>query len=561
MRHNKWYIILICALALLVTAAPGKTYAGEPPALNITNPTELQTVNVNDDWLYIVVEVKPGFEIDNYLLEMERLEEVSGWQPTGSTVISSLLPLPILIETSSLIEGIHGSYRVRVRGVKSGYEGGYTQWRRFCIGQNENCQRILKKAKLVEKRFIPKSDKKTMQTKQDKSLFGTGSKKVQKVQGGKTIPKGGKMVPRSGGVKPFDGSGPLPQDPGGAPVLKIISPTYFQTVSVNANGNFPISPKTNPGFVPSNAIRLHFERLEEIPKGKEGQTPDKGATHWWEPAFADSWTTPFEGISMPVNESMVGGPGFYRVRIRALRHAHGVFDDYGGWTPWRYFCIGPNENCQITLEKANAVKKQITKLEKGGGFVPKSDKKTMQTKSGKSPYKIVKTAKSNDQRKQSATPQITRGKPNIIVDKVHFIPPPKSGQKTHIYIYFTNTGPVKSSEGTEFEVKCKSAPKCFFADKKVAFNKDIPPGEKYLWIFETETFTAGFYKMEVITPSNSIKGGNTRLIELNIPGMVFKKPDPVDLKDKSKRKAKQPIPTGPGPKKDLKKTPSRTLGN
>ncbi len=240
MRHNKWYIILICALALLVTAAPGKTYAGEPPALNITNPTELQTVNVNDDWLYIVVEVKPGFEIDNYLLEMERLEEVSGWQPTGSTVIPSLLPLPILIETSSLIEGIHGSYRVRVRGVKSGYEGGYTQWRRFCIGQNENCQRILKKAKLVEKRFIPKSDKKTMQTKQDKSLFGTGSKKVQKVQGGKTIPKGGKMVPRSGGVKPFDGSGPLPQDPGGAPVLRIISPTNLQTVSVNADGTFLI---------------------------------------------------------------------------------------------------------------------------------------------------------------------------------------------------------------------------------------------------------------------------------------------------------------------------------
>ncbi len=100
-----------------------------------------------------------------------------------------------------------------------------------------------------------------------------------------------------------------------------------------------------------------------------------------------------------------------------------------------------------------------------------------------------------------------------------------------------------------------------YRNKKVAFNKDIPPGEKYLWIFETETFTAGFYKMEVITPSNSIKGGNTRLIELNIPGMVLQKPDPVDLKDKSKRKAKQPIPAGPGPKKDLKKTPSRILGN
>jgi len=589
MRHNKWYIILICALALLVTAAPGKTYAGEPPALKITSPTELQTVNVNDDWLYIVVEVKPGFEIDNYLLEMERLEEVSGeiiddagkthmWQPTGSTVIPSLLPLPILIETSSLIEGKHGSYRVRVRGVKSGYEGGYTQWRRFCIGQNENCQRTLEKANAVKKQitkleksggFVPKRNKKTMQTKQGESSLGPEGKKAQKVQGAKSTVKGGKMVPRSGETKLFDGSGPLQQDPGGAPVLKIVSPTNFQTVSVKADGNFLISPKTNPGFVSPNSFGMHFERLEEIPKGKEGQTPDKGATHWWETTFAANWGWPFEGMSMLVNENMVGGPGFYRVRIRALRFLQKAYHDFGGWTPWRYFCIGPNENCQMTLEKTNVVKKKIAKLEKGGGFVPQN-KKTMQTKSGKTPYKIGKTAKRNDQRKPSATPAITRKKhasstiktlkPNIIVEKVHFIPTLKSGQKTHIYIYFTNTGSVKSSEGTEFEVKCKSAPKCFLADKEVAFNKDILPGEKYIWIFETETFTAGFYKMEVITPSNSIKGGNKRLIELNIPGMVFKKQDPVNFKDKSKKKAK-PIPAGPGPKKDLKKTPSRTLGN
>jgi hypothetical protein len=343
-----------------------------PPALTIKQPFESQRINVNDDWLYIVVEVNPGFEIDTYLLEMNRLEEVSGkivkpkgrnhmWQPTGSILNPSLLPFPILIKTSALIEGKLGSYRVRVRGNKGGYKGGYTQWRHF---------KVLDKGKLVTSESLSK--------------------------------KGGGFIPKKKDTS-----------------VQFISPS----------------------------------------ESSVGMTGTKGV-----------------GKSKMTSSS-------------------------------------------VTAQK--------TKI--------KSRVATVQTP-----------------------------KPNIVVDKVRIISPPKSGKKTNIYVYFRNTGQVKSSKGTEFTVKCKSAPKCFLADKKVAFMTDIPPGEKYVWIFETETLTAGFYKMEVITTSNSIIGGNKRLIEWNVPGMVLKKPDPVNLKDKSKKKSNiesvQPVPTGPGTRKDLKKTPTRTLG-
>jgi hypothetical protein len=69
---------------------------GGPPALTIKKPFESQPINVNDDWLNFRMEINPGFEGTlDYLLEVERLEEVSGeivdstgkthmWQPTGA---------------------------------------------------------------------------------------------------------------------------------------------------------------------------------------------------------------------------------------------------------------------------------------------------------------------------------------------------------------------------------------------------------------------------------------------------------------------------------------------
>ncbi len=393
-------------------------------------------------------------------------------------------------------------------------------------------------------------------------------------------------MPRSGDVKLFDGSGPVQQFEGGPPILKIISPTNLQTVSVKADGTFLIAPKTNPGFEFPNGIGLYFERKEKIPKTKEIAMPDKGATHWWEHAFAANWGWPVKDAPMSINESTLGGPGFYRVRIRGLRYLHGVWEGIGGWTPWRYFCIGQNENCAAkfteTIPKATAMKlpkqeQRSGKLIKGGGFVPKKKDTSVQALSplktsgsmtgtkGVSTRKMTSSSVTAQKTKaKSGVVTVQTPKPNIVVINVHFMPTPKSGQKTHIYVYFKNTGSVKTSEGTEFTIKCISSPKCFLADKKVAFNKDIPPDHQYLWISETETLTAGFYKMEIITTSSSIRSVNKKLIELNVPGLVLKKPDSINLKDKSKKKSKiesvQPVPAGPGMKKDLKKTPSRTLG-
>lgn len=114
---------------------------GGPPALTVKKPLEKQPININDDYLFIVLEVNPGFEPSNYLLEMERLEkapEVSGdiampedkthiWQPTASVMMPWSMPAPIATKTSALIGGELASYRLRVRGEK----GGYTPWRHF----------------------------------------------------------------------------------------------------------------------------------------------------------------------------------------------------------------------------------------------------------------------------------------------------------------------------------------------------------------------------------------------------------------------------------------------
>ena len=163
-------------------------------------------------------------------------------------------------------------------------------------------------------------------------------------------------------VKLFDGSGPLQQDPGGAPVLKIIKPHELQIITTD--NAFHIITETLPGF--ENGTRVHFERLEEISKGGDVAEPDKGATHWWETVLVSNWGLPFNSIRVEVDN--LGGPGFYRVRVMGLKH--GGNDNIGGWTPWRHFCVGPNQNCQMTLKKTNAVKKQINKMESRSGKAP-----------------------------------------------------------------------------------------------------------------------------------------------------------------------------------------------
>jgi len=133
--------------------------------------------------------------------------------------------------------------------------------------------------------------------------------------------------------------------------------------------------------------------------------------------------------------------------------------------------------------------------------------------------------------------------PNIIVNNVIFMPPPTAGKSTKIWVYFTNTGKGKISKGTEFTVKCKSAPKCFLEDMKVVFNKDIAPDKQYVWVHETKKLTAGLHKMEIITPSSNTKGGNKKLIILNASGMGLKKSSPLNLKHTSKEiKKMQPAP-------------------
>jgi len=544
------------------------------PALEIISPTNLQTVNVDEDWLYIVVEVKPGFDVDGYVLEMERLEEAS-WQPTGSLHIPSLLPLPILIKTASLIEGIPGSYRVRVRGSKAGYVGGYTQWRRFCIGPNQNCQRTVQKTEFLEKQvtqpekgggFVPKSGKKTMQTMQGESSLGPEDLKVQKMQRSKTIVTGGKMEPRSGDAKLFDGSGPLPQFEGGQPILKIISPTNLQTVSVKANGTFPISPKTNPGFEFPSGIGLYFERQEEIPKTKEVAIPDKGATHWWVNAFVANWGWPIKDGPMSVNESMLGGPGFYRVRIRGLSYLQGEWEGIGGWTPWRYFCIGPNENCSPKLTQATPgatvmelsnQERDSGKMKKGSGFVPQKKEVQVQTISPLVTSGSITGTLGGSKRKMTSSSDITQKskvksevatiqvpKPNIIVQSIDLTTPKGrkqgepfyEGEGTTLSVSFKNIGKAKSGKNHKYTISCKvnsGGPECPVKNETKFIAKEFNPNDTALVKQPVMLKKAGEYDVTVkVTGEGS---DYQKKVKLN----VVKK---LKIQPKSKTKTMRTVP-------------------
>lgn len=114
------------------------------PAFIIKKPLEAQPIDFNDGYLYILLEMNPGFEKPSgFTIEMERLEEtpeISGdismpadkthmWQPTGSIVLPWSMPFPVSTQSGAFIGGELGSYRFRVWSVN----GVRTLWRHFQV--------------------------------------------------------------------------------------------------------------------------------------------------------------------------------------------------------------------------------------------------------------------------------------------------------------------------------------------------------------------------------------------------------------------------------------------
>lgn len=137
---------------------------------------------------------------------------------------------------------------------------------------------------------------------------------------------------------------------GGATALSFIAPQNLEMINQNI-GFYPFQLEqiASQAKVPT-FIYYQVEHLEETPQYVGDIKIPGNHSHWWQPFLVDSMaiveTNPISLNIGIANGPFAGKPGSYRIRARANNYADGFI---GGWTGWRYFCLGqPGDSCGQT---------------------------------------------------------------------------------------------------------------------------------------------------------------------------------------------------------------------
>jgi len=144
------------------------------------------------------------------------------------------------------------------------------------------------------------------------------------------------------------------ENTGGAAAVSITKPLTKENIDPNLSTyNLVITKnKLLPAY-----LKIEIEQLEEVPAYQGDIKMPDTYSHWWQPV----WHGRLSNTSFPLPLGINSGPfsgGSYRIRVRGNQGLPNVVD-IGGWTDWRYFCVGVTGPCGTQLKLANKTAAQL----------------------------------------------------------------------------------------------------------------------------------------------------------------------------------------------------------
>ncbi|THB70056.1 MAG: hypothetical protein D6B25_20665, partial [Desulfobulbaceae bacterium] len=153
---------------------------------------------------------------------------------------------------------------------------------------------------------------------------------------------------------------------GGSPILDIIKPTNYEMINQNsAYYEFVVEPKQETPNL--SWVNFQIEQLEEVPELVGDIAMPQTYSHWWQPFWNGYMPASLPVTPIGISQGLFSGStGKFRMRVVGTTPGNPTRTNIGGWTGWRYFCIGEaTDQCSLSefnsLEQATSALKAMQK--------------------------------------------------------------------------------------------------------------------------------------------------------------------------------------------------------
>lgn len=154
--------------------------------------------------------------------------------------------------------------------------------------------------------------------------------------------------------------------PKGTDHIKIVKPANYTNIDANLPYYMFELAVNQPHPQLGGGSNVEIEQLEIVPEFIGDIAMPSAGSQWWQTMWTGN--LPLQEWPMGISQGLFSGKaGQFRIRAKGKKKSSYV--SLGGWSPWKYFCIGVSNGCQISPKQI----KGITQSTKAGKVAIASD--------------------------------------------------------------------------------------------------------------------------------------------------------------------------------------------